>query len=55
VFAYPFTISTAEKTSMSAEMDYFVGDAEPTVFASSIKVVDQMSLCSNWAKIQMGY
>jgi malonyl-CoA/methylmalonyl-CoA synthetase len=33
---------------MPAEMEYFVGDAEPTVVVSSIKAVDQMApICAN--------
>ena len=33
---------------MPAEMDYFVGDAEPTVVVSSIKATDQMApICAN--------
>ena len=33
---------------MPAEMDYFVGDAEPTVVVSSIKAADQMApICAN--------
>ncbi|NDD42466.1 MAG: malonyl-CoA synthase, partial [Rhodobacteraceae bacterium] len=33
---------------MPAEMEYFVGDAEPTVVVSSIKAADQMApICAN--------
>ena len=33
---------------MPAEMDYFIGDAEPTVVVSSIKAAEQMaSICAN--------